>query len=83
MMSCALQVNENTELLMQFRDNILSILNHMNTMGGVMVRFVLSFQIIAFCLNSPEWNRTSFMSAAPELTIGERFCGHKANSIVH
>jgi Protein of unknown function (DUF3755) len=32
------QVNENTELLMQFRDNILSILNHMNSMGGVMVR---------------------------------------------
>jgi Protein of unknown function (DUF3755) len=33
-----LQVNENTELLMQFRDNILGILNHMTTMGGVMVR---------------------------------------------
>jgi Protein of unknown function (DUF3755) len=32
-----LQVNENTELLMQFRDNILGILNHMTTMGGVMV----------------------------------------------
>lgn len=33
-----LQVNENTELLMQFRDNILGVLNHMTTMGGVMVR---------------------------------------------
>lgn len=30
------RVHENTELLMRYRDNILSILNHMNNMGGVM-----------------------------------------------
>ncbi len=33
---CDAQVGENTELLMTFRDNILSILNHMQNMGGVM-----------------------------------------------
>ena len=29
-------MNENTELLMSFRDNILAILNQMNAMGGIM-----------------------------------------------
>lgn len=32
------RVHENTELLMRYRDNILSILNHMNNMGGVMAQ---------------------------------------------
>ena len=30
------QVNENTELLVRYRDNILTILNQMNSMTGVM-----------------------------------------------
>ena len=30
------QVHENTQLLVQFRDNILAIINHMEAMGGVM-----------------------------------------------
>eukprot|EP00891_Asterochloris_glomerata_P000807 jgi/Astpho2/807/e_gw1.00016.308.1_t len=32
----AYKVNENTELLVRFQDNILSILNQMNSMDGVM-----------------------------------------------
>ena len=32
----AFRVHENLELLVQFRDNILGIINHMDTMGGVM-----------------------------------------------
>ncbi|KAK9909270.1 hypothetical protein WJX75_009873 [Coccomyxa subellipsoidea] len=32
----AYKVNENTELLVRFRDNILTVLNHMNSMQGVM-----------------------------------------------
>ncbi len=30
------KVHENTQLLVQFRDNILQIINYMETMGGVM-----------------------------------------------
>ncbi len=32
----AFKVAENTQLLMQFRDNILAIISHMESMGGVM-----------------------------------------------
>lgn len=31
-----MQVEENTTLLMRYRDNILAVLHHMQSMGGVM-----------------------------------------------
>lgn len=33
---CHVQVAENTQLLTTFRDNILTIITHMENMGGVM-----------------------------------------------